>query len=141
MLRKAVFADYPRYHLSTKPDGGEMRWIHLHHCIDMCTASTDLLTLTWMDYRDLPWPDFSVNHQCKDGDTVVKWQKDHAVNQTKFVNMPLPTDAFVWPAPWIDHESELGVKLGPFDFSGNAAPWESVYDSASHHNMQPSHHH
>jgi hypothetical protein len=59
----------------------------------------------------MPWPDFSVNRECRDFNTLVKWQHEHAVDDEKFDKMPVPKNAFVWPAPWKKKDSELGQKL------------------------------
>ena len=95
-----------------------MWWIHLGHCVDIllqnlkCNANTDLLTLSWMERRDRPWPDSSVNHQCRDFETLVRRQKEHAVYPKKFDRMTVPKDAYKWPAPWAHPDSELRHKLG-----------------------------
>ncbi|KAF5856322.1 hypothetical protein ETB97_007530 [Aspergillus alliaceus] len=117
LLRKAAFAEYPGYEpeLSHK---GKMWWIHLGHCTDIllqnlqCNANTEVLTLAWVEDRDIPWPDFSVNRKCRDFNALVDWQRNNAVNAEKFDKMPVPKDAFVWPAPWKKQESELGEELG-----------------------------
>jgi hypothetical protein len=117
LLRKAAFADYPGYDAKSDPHD-KMWWIHLGHCVDIllqnlkCNANTDLLTLSWMEHRDRPWSDFSVNHQCRDFETLVKWQMENAVDRKKFDRMPVPKDAYKWPAPWEHPDSELGHKLG-----------------------------
>jgi hypothetical protein len=78
-----------------------------------CHATTDVLTLNWMEIRPIPWVDFSVNHQCRDWDTILQWSYSAALDQEKFDNMPKPKDAYIWPAPWARYESELGRKLHP----------------------------
>ncbi|RAK73206.1 oxidase ustYa family protein [Aspergillus fijiensis CBS 313.89] len=117
MLRKAAFADYPGYEpeLDVKD---KMWWIHLGHCTDIllqnlqCNANTEVLTLDWVEDRHAPWPDFSVNRKCRDFNALLDWQHDNAVDTAKFDAMPLPKDAFVWPAPWKKQDYELGIKLG-----------------------------
>ncbi len=42
----------------------------------------------------------------------MKWQKEHAVDPKKFDGMPIPKDAYKWPAPKVHPDSELGHKLG-----------------------------
>ena len=64
-----------------------------------------------MELRPIPWIDFNVNHQCRDWDALLQWSYDAAVDQDKFDNMPKPKDAYLWPAPWVRYESELGRKL------------------------------
>ncbi|KAE8354940.1 hypothetical protein BDV28DRAFT_146644 [Aspergillus coremiiformis] len=117
LLRKAAFADYPGYNPEMDPHD-KMWWIHLGHCSDIllqniqCNANTEVLTLAWVEDYSRPWPDFSVNRQCRDFNTLVKWQHENAVDDDKFDNMPIPEDGFKWPPPWKQAESELGVKLG-----------------------------
>ena len=76
-----------------------------------CQANTDMLTLDWMEVRPNPWVDFSINHQCRDWDAFLQWSYDAALDEEKFDNMPKPKDAYIWPAPWIRYETELGRKL------------------------------
>ncbi|OAA36116.1 hypothetical protein BBO_08288 [Beauveria brongniartii RCEF 3172] len=120
LLRKAAFAEYPGYSPELGPFD-KMWWIHLSHCTDIllqniqCAANTEVLTLAWVESRDVPWPDFSVNRQCRDFDTLVKWQQEHAVDADKFDKMPVPENAFKWPAPWKKQDFELGEKLGQQD--------------------------
>ncbi|KAJ1716087.1 hypothetical protein NYO67_1845 [Aspergillus flavus] len=122
MLRKAAFHDYPGY----VPTGAHTdannthasRWTHLGHCVDIllqniqCNANTEVITLAWVEGRTQPWPDFSVNRKCRDFEAIYKWQLENSVDAGKFDRMPIPHDAYVWPAPWENRESELGEKLG-----------------------------
>jgi hypothetical protein len=110
-----------------------MWWIHLGHCTDIllqnlqCNANTEVLTLAWVEDRDIPWPDFSVNRKCRDFQALVDWQRSNAVDPEKFDKMPVPKNAFVWPAPWKKQESELGEKLGQHHQQ------EGLVDSHTHH--------
>lgn len=92
MLRKAAFQDYqPNYEPEAR---SKMYWIHLHHCVDislqniMCTGTTDLLTLNWMEEYSRPWPDFSVYHQCRDFDTLEEWQHLRGVGKLAWLQNP-----------------------------------------------------
>lgn len=78
-----------------------------------CQASTDMLTTVWMEIRPIPWVDFSINKKCKDFDKLLQFNQDHAVDQEKFDAMPKPDKAYIYPGPWIKHQTELGDKLGP----------------------------
>ncbi|KAH3631723.1 hypothetical protein KXW27_001596 [Aspergillus fumigatus] len=117
LLRKAAFADYPGYEPELD-EKDKMWWIHLGHCTDIllqniqCNANTEFLTLNWVEDRQAPWPDFSVNRKCRDFNALLDWQHSNAVDPDKFDRMPVPKDAFVWPAPWKKQETELGEKLG-----------------------------
>jgi len=114
-----------------------------------CHASTDLLTVVWMEHRPIPWVDFSINKQCRDFDTILQYNIEHAVDKDKFDAMPKPENAYIWPGPWIKHESELGVKLAPKiekpdwgykPYPGNnsvehggSKEWETHKGEGSHH--------
>ncbi|KAL4962565.1 oxidase ustYa family protein [Aspergillus stella-maris] len=119
LLRKAAFEPYPNYKPTPPLDTKDKHWwIHLGHCTDIllqniqCNANTEVLTLNWVEDRHPPWPDFSINRKCGDWEALVQWQRDHAVDVEMFEKMPLPKDAFVWPAPWKNQDFELGVELG-----------------------------
>jgi hypothetical protein len=134
MLRKAAFEDYPGY----EPDldaKDKMWWIHLGHCTDIllqnlqCNANTEVLTLDWVEDRQAPWPDFSVNRKCRDFDALVDWQHNNAVDADKFDAMSAPKNAFVWPAPWKKQDYELGIKLGDHHLQEG----EALSDPHEHH--------
>jgi hypothetical protein len=78
-----------------------------------CHASADMLTLNWMEARDVPWVDFSIKKQCRDFNVLVDYQDKYALSKAKFDARPKPPPEKVhyWPAPWIHHETELGHKL------------------------------
>jgi hypothetical protein len=134
MLRKAAFEDYPGYepNLDAKD---KMWWIHLGHCTDIllqnlqCNANTEVLTLDWVEDRQAPWPDFSVNRKCRDFDALVDWQHNNAVDADKFDAMSAPKNAFVWPAPWKKQDYELGIKLGDHHLQEG----EALSDPHEHH--------
>ncbi|KAJ5928241.1 hypothetical protein N7466_007197 [Penicillium verhagenii] len=137
MLRKAAFADYPGYEpkLDTKD---KFWWIHLGHCTEIllqnlqCNANTEVLTLAWVEDRRAPWPDFSVNRKCRDFNALVDWQHNNAVDADKFDAMPVPKNAFLWPAPWKKQDYELGVKLGDH----HRQEGEELGDPHAHHSHQ-----
>lgn len=118
-LRKTVFATYPGYTpLDTEDPYSKTWWIHMSHCVDMllqnikCYGNTDMVTVAWVGQDGKLWPDFSINHQCRDFDTILDWNLEHAVDVEKFSRMPVPKDAYTWPKPWKDTETELGRPLG-----------------------------
>ena len=49
------------------------------HCIDnlrqvlMCHADISLLTYTWRDDYGRPWPNFNIQHECRNWDAIVQW--------------------------------------------------------------------
>ncbi|KAF9889526.1 hypothetical protein FE257_007236 [Aspergillus nanangensis] len=91
MLRRAAFAEYPGYSPSPEvnPDDDPIWWIHLGHCTDMllqnirCNANSEVLTFTWLDDYEKPWPDFSIMRRCRDFDALIQWQEEHALDDQK----------------------------------------------------------
>ncbi|EWC46898.1 hypothetical protein DRE_03910 [Drechslerella stenobrocha 248] len=121
-LRKAVFASY-YYDAAKKPPRNRLHWIHLSHCAGillqnlMCQANLDVVTLNWVETQENPFPDFSVNKQCRDFGAIQRWQQEHRlseevlqkiVRQTEeggYIELPPPVqnilDAFVEAeTPW-----------------------------------------
>jgi hypothetical protein len=52
-----------------------------------------------METQDLPFPDFFVNHHCRDFHAIVKWQDDHALPLEKGRNLTKPADVVEIPVP------------------------------------------
>ncbi|PYH99569.1 hypothetical protein BO71DRAFT_394050 [Aspergillus ellipticus CBS 707.79] len=86
VLRREVHYDhyYPQW---PKSEGGapEDHKVHISHCIYnllqniMCTASTDPFVHYWVDVNEEPYPDFSINRQCRDFESVLNWQIENSV--------------------------------------------------------------
>ncbi|KAH8665683.1 hypothetical protein BGZ61DRAFT_366243, partial [Ilyonectria robusta] len=55
------------------------------HCTDilmqhlMCNGNLDIITFNWVETQSNPFPDFAVNHQCRDFDAIYEWQDKHSV--------------------------------------------------------------
>lgn len=102
-LRREAYFEY--YYGSVYPGGfnetSEMHRLHLSHCIEyllhsiLCQASTDVYTHIWTDGVDHPFPDFSVDHQCRDFDAVKSWHDQNAVDVDNFVDLKAPPGANV----------------------------------------------
>jgi hypothetical protein len=102
-LRREAYFEH--YYGRSYPDGyndtTEMHRLHLSHCIEyllqniMCQASTDVYTHIWTDGVEHPFPDFGVNHQCRDYDVIKKWQDRNAVDVDEFVALRAPQGAKV----------------------------------------------
>jgi hypothetical protein len=43
-----------------------------------------------MEIQSNPFPDFSINHQCKDFNTLVQRRKENSVNTEKWITMEKP---------------------------------------------------
>lgn len=39
----------------------------------MCNTDLHILTYDWVDHVDYPWPDFSINRQCRNYDNLLDW--------------------------------------------------------------------
>lgn len=65
----------------------------------MCSSNVDIITLNWMETQELPFPDFSINHQCRDFDTLLQWRRENSVDMEKLNGMVKPLGAKEIPAP------------------------------------------
>ena len=94
-LRKTAFSEYGKTTPMKKPHG-QLWWIHLRHCLDMltqdmlCHADADLVTYRWMDTQPYPFPDFSVNRQCRNIDDLLQYRDEHKVDLDRYVAMQKP---------------------------------------------------
>jgi hypothetical protein len=70
--------------------------LHLSHCLNtllenlMCTGNVDVYTHFWMDAQEHAFPDFNMNHKCRDFDAILAWQEDHAVSVEEFAKVRAP---------------------------------------------------
>ena len=46
----------------------------------MLTESTDY----WVDISDEPYPDFSINRQCRDFDSILAWQEEKSIPMSQY---------------------------------------------------------
>ncbi|KAH7355385.1 hypothetical protein BKA65DRAFT_582307 [Rhexocercosporidium sp. MPI-PUGE-AT-0058] len=90
--------------------------IHIGHCVDilmqniMCNANTDLITLQWMETQDNPFPDFSINHRCRDFNALVDWREKNAVDMEKWDEMTKPVGVKEVPLPE-EYWENFGIDL------------------------------
>lgn len=56
----------------------------------MCSANTDIVTLQWVEKQLYPFPDFNVNHQCRDFDALLKWTMENSVDEDMWTNQKRP---------------------------------------------------
>jgi hypothetical protein len=49
-------------------------------------------THTWLDAQKAAFPDFSMNHKCRDFDAVLRWHDDNSVPLEKFGAIRRPED-------------------------------------------------
>jgi hypothetical protein len=78
--------------------------IHVSHCIYlllqnlMCHANLDVITYNWIDKELLPFPDFSINHKCRNFDAVMDWHKENSVSVDTYLQLKMP-EGFKIPDP------------------------------------------
>ena len=91
--------------------------MHLNHCVDiiaqnlMCSANTDIVTLQWVEKQFYPFPDFNVNHQCRDFDALLDWAMENSVDVEMWMTQERPKEIDVVPASkemkeWIKKQHE-----------------------------------
>ncbi|KAK4240930.1 hypothetical protein C8A03DRAFT_30897 [Achaetomium macrosporum] len=97
LRREAYFEHYyGRENPHGYNDTSEFHRLHLSHCVYlllqniMCQASTDMYTHIWTDTLEHPFPDFNIDHQCKDFDAIMAWQKKHALDEEAFIRLKRP---------------------------------------------------
>lgn len=94
-LRKEAFVDYGES-VSKKRAHGQLWWIHLRHCLDIltqdmiCHADADVVTYRWMDTQPNPFPDFSINRQCRSLDDVLQYRDEHKIDFEKYTAIEKP---------------------------------------------------
>ena len=45
----------------------------------MCNADVGVITHRWVQGHSRPYPNFNVNHQCRDFDKLQEWAKEQGV--------------------------------------------------------------
>jgi hypothetical protein len=76
-LRQAFHPDY--YHINMRHMDD-----HIDHCLDnlrrlaMCKADISILTFDWVDNNRKPLPNFQIEQECYNWDTLDKWAAQHA---------------------------------------------------------------
>ena len=131
-LRKRAFVDYyPSNSTAEERQKPEWYWVHLQHCVSillenlMCNANTEMLTLNWIEETEYPFPDFSVNKQCRDFETLLQWQEERAVDTEKIRQMKKPTTE----GKVVEGEAEWWAL---FDKEGNAVSQEHDHSHSGH---------
>lgn len=75
MLRMSLRPNFDYYYGSKFPPGvptNKLHNLHLGHCLHillenlMCTGNVDIYTHYWMDAQKHAFPDFNINHKCRD---------------------------------------------------------------------------
>ena len=86
---------YPAYYTE---DWSILNDLHPMHCLHMllqnlmCEASVDMITSVWMETQKHPYPDMSINRQCRDFEAVLEWNQENKVpgmeKKMKVIQMP-----------------------------------------------------
>ncbi|KAF4334797.1 hypothetical protein FBEOM_11364 [Fusarium beomiforme] len=98
LLRHLAWAEYERNGTAKKPFT-DLHWVHVSHCTDilmqnlMCNGNLDIITFNWVESQTNPFPDFAVNHQCRDFDAIYEWQDKHSVPKEWGRNVTRPAGA------------------------------------------------
>ncbi|KAF4953701.1 hypothetical protein FGADI_5809 [Fusarium gaditjirri] len=98
LLRHLAWSEYNRNGTAKKPFS-DLHWIHVSHCTDilmqnlMCNGNLDIITFNWVETQSNPFPDFAVNHQCRDFDAIYEWQDKHSVPKEWGRNVTRPAGA------------------------------------------------
>jgi hypothetical protein len=88
----------------------------------MCSASTDIVTLQWVEKQFYPFQDFNVNHQCRDFDRLLDWAIENSVDEDMWMNQKRPEKLNVVPASkemkeWIKKQTENANSTSSADVS------------------------
>lgn len=104
MIRRLAFEKYPTSP-PKKHTGETYPWFHIGHCVDLlmqniqCSGTTDFYTFTYVDTFNQPYPDFSINHKCRNFDTLVDWAEKNKIGDDgdaeylAKIKTPPPADA------------------------------------------------
>ena len=63
---------------------------HVTHCLEIvlqaltCSASVEPILHYWVDIQQMPFPNFSDKHKCRDFDTILRWQEEKSVDMAYF---------------------------------------------------------
>ncbi|KAE8352700.1 hypothetical protein BDV28DRAFT_165360 [Aspergillus coremiiformis] len=98
LRREAHFDHYfgKKWPPGTPPS--ELHRTHVSHCIYillqnlMCNANVDIYTHYWADAQLNAFPDFNVNHKCRDFDSILKWQEENSIDVDVFAAIRKPPD-------------------------------------------------
>ena len=109
-MRKSLHENFDRYY----PDGvPEAHRTHLSHCQEalakhlMCQSSVELITYSWVEGRDNPFPDFDMTRKCYDIEQLLDWQERHQIPgaaKEKWKDLQKPQDVTPLPPPILMQE-------------------------------------
>lgn len=56
----------------------------------MCAGNVDIYTHYWTDVQQQPFPDFNIDHKCRDFDAILAWQEEFSVPVEEFAKVVEP---------------------------------------------------
>ena len=61
----------------------------------MCNANVDIITYNWVETQRYPYPDFGIQHQCRDHEGILEWlmQTENHVDQDALLKIVKPEGA------------------------------------------------
>ncbi|KAJ5132554.1 hypothetical protein N7448_006712 [Penicillium atrosanguineum] len=86
------------YYYDDSDTNNEYHQLHVSHCVYMllqnlmCTANVDVYPHTWLDAQKNAFPDFSINHKCRDFGAIMKWHDENSVPIEDFGAIRRPVD-------------------------------------------------
>ncbi|KAF7186989.1 hypothetical protein HII31_11598 [Pseudocercospora fuligena] len=96
LLRNAAFFNHPATMVTKHGKQDKLYWVHLQHCTDMlmqhllCTADTGMITYQWKEDNAHPFPDFTVNRECKNWHQLAAYRDEKAVDLEKYMTYTKP---------------------------------------------------
>ena len=87
-LRKHLHSNFDYYYGSERMN--RYHELHVSHCLYtllqnlMCAGNVDVYPHFWADAQDNAFPDFSINHKCRDFEAILDWHDKHAVTLEEF---------------------------------------------------------
>ena len=110
-LRKSLHQNFNRYYPNGMPAAHHP---HLSHCQEalakhlMCQPSQELITYSWAQGVDHPFPDFDITRKCYNFEQLLEWQEEHQIqdmSRQKWEELRRPEDAMLLPTPILTLES------------------------------------
>ncbi|MCJ1360353.1 MAG: hypothetical protein MMC33_010358 [Icmadophila ericetorum] len=89
IIREYIHRDY--YQSRESP---HMQFIHADHCLDtlrqivQCHGDVSIVTFDWVEHQHDPFPNFLVNRECRNWDSILDWAKEHQADHDLIVRPP-----------------------------------------------------
>ncbi|KAL8743794.1 MAG: hypothetical protein Q9190_003889 [Brigantiaea leucoxantha] len=83
LVRQYTHRDYYQDKAISFEDPPDVLRTHVDHCLEilrqvvMCNSDLEVLTYNWVSIRTAPWPNFNVEHKCRNFDAVLDWALKH----------------------------------------------------------------